>query len=65
MKVLLLQPPIEDFYLTEIRTYPLGLLYLGTLLKKSGMDVVILDSLHPFKKKTITLPKQFSYLKTI
>lgn len=65
MKVLLLQPPIEDFYLTEIRTYPLGLLYLGTLLKESGVGVVILDSLHPFKKKTITLPKQFSYLKNI
>ncbi len=65
MKVLLIQPPIEDFYLTEIRTYPLGLLYLGTFLKKSGLDVTILDCLSPYKKKTIILPKQFSYLKEI
>jgi anaerobic magnesium-protoporphyrin IX monomethyl ester cyclase len=33
MKVLLVQPPIEDFYDTSIRTYPLGLLYLGRGLK--------------------------------
>jgi radical SAM superfamily enzyme YgiQ (UPF0313 family) len=65
MKVLLLQPPIEDFYLTEIRTYPLGLLYLGSFLKKNDIDVTILDCLSPYKKKTITLPKQFSYLKQI
>ena len=29
MKVLLIQPPIEDFYDTAIRTYPLGLLYVA------------------------------------
>jgi len=63
LKVLLIQPPIEDFYLTEIRTYPLGLLYLGTFLKKNGLNVEILDTLSPYKKKTIQLPKQFSYLK--
>ncbi|HAR64269.1 MAG: hypothetical protein DKM50_02330 [Candidatus Margulisiibacteriota bacterium] len=65
MKVLLIQPPIEDFYLTEIRTYPLGLLYLGTLLKKNGVDVSILDCLKPYKKKTIPLPKEFNYLKEV
>jgi len=30
MKVLLIQPPIEDFYDTSIRTYPLSLLYIAT-----------------------------------
>lgn len=33
MKVLLIQPPISDFYDTKIRTYPLGLLYLGGKVK--------------------------------
>lgn len=65
MKVLLIQPPIEDFYLTEIRTYPLGILYLGTFLQKNGIDVALLDCLSPYKKKTIPLPKEFSYLKKI
>lgn len=33
MKVLLVQPPIEDFYDTSIRTYPLSLLCLATKIK--------------------------------
>ena len=43
MKVLLVQPPIEDFYDTQIRTYPLGLLYLAAALRESA-DVVLLDA---------------------
>ena len=35
MKVLLIQPPIEDFYDTSVRTYPLGLLYIGARLARS------------------------------
>ena len=65
MKILLLQPPIEDFYLNEIRTYPLGLLYIATLLKDKGVEVEILDALRPFKKVTIPVPKEFNYLKSI
>lgn len=33
MKVILIQPPIEDFYDTPIRTYPLGLLYIATKIR--------------------------------
>lgn len=33
MKVVLIQPPIEDFYLTKIRNYPLGLLQIGSNIK--------------------------------
>ena len=57
MKVLLIQPPIEDFYDTSIRTYPLGLLYLGTRIRDIS-EVSILDlrsnrkprplAVHPF-----------------
>ena len=42
MKVLLAQPPIEDFYDTTIRTYPLSLLYLATKIKDI-CDVSIVD----------------------
>jgi anaerobic magnesium-protoporphyrin IX monomethyl ester cyclase len=63
LKILLIQPPIEDFYLTEVRTYPLGILYLATMLKNHGIDVSVLDCLSPYKKKTIPLPKEFNYIK--
>ncbi len=43
MKVLLVQPPIEDFYDTSIRTYPLGLLYLAAAVGDIA-DVVVLDA---------------------
>jgi anaerobic magnesium-protoporphyrin IX monomethyl ester cyclase len=42
MKVLLVQPPIEDFYDTSIRTYPLSLLYLAAKIKDI-CDVSIVD----------------------
>lgn len=42
MKVMFVQPPIEDFYQTSIRTYPLGLLYVaaevGDLCEVSVVD---------------------------
>ena len=43
MKVLLVQPPIEDFYDTSIRTYPLGLLYVGAKVADIA-DVALLDA---------------------
>jgi anaerobic magnesium-protoporphyrin IX monomethyl ester cyclase len=43
MKVLLIQPPIEDFYDTSIRTYPLGLLYLAAAVADIA-EVAILDA---------------------
>lgn len=42
MKALLVQPPIEDFYDTAIRTYPLSLLYLATKIKDI-CDVSVMD----------------------
>jgi anaerobic magnesium-protoporphyrin IX monomethyl ester cyclase len=42
VKVLLVQPPVEDFYDTSIRTYPLSLLYLGKRLRDIA-DVTVLD----------------------
>ncbi len=42
MKVLFIQPPIEDFYTTNIRNYPLGLLFIASNLKDI-CDVKIVD----------------------
>ncbi|HEK85657.1 MAG TPA: radical SAM protein [Candidatus Aminicenantes bacterium] len=61
-RVLLIQPPLEDFYTTPIRLYPLGLLYVAAILKKFGIEVKILDTLNPLKKRKIPWPKKFSYL---
>jgi len=40
MKVLLVQPPIEDFYDTSIRTYPLGLLYVASRVSSLAETIV-------------------------
>jgi len=62
MKIFLIQPPVEDFYQTSIRTKPIGLAYLASSLKKFGHEVAILDC-QTKKKKSIPIPKELSYLK--
>jgi hypothetical protein len=63
MKILLIQPPVEDFYQTTIRTLPVGLLYLAASLKQAGNQVEILDCQATEKKQTIEAPPEFAYLK--
>jgi len=65
MKILLIQPPIEDFYETDIRLQPIGLCYLKGVLNKylPGLDVKILDFHQGYGRKTIPLPKELAYLK--
>jgi radical SAM superfamily enzyme YgiQ (UPF0313 family) len=62
MKVLLIQPPIRDFYQTSIRTQPIGLAYLAASLKSHGCEVGILDC-QTSEKRSIPIPSEFSYLK--
>ncbi len=62
-KVILVQPPIEDFYLTKKRTLPYGLASIAACIKERGFDVEILDALATGKSKTIEYPEAFSYLK--
>ena len=62
MKILLIQPPIQDFYQTSIRTQPIGLAYLAASLKNHGHDVEILDC-QTEKKKSIPIPAELSYVK--
>jgi radical SAM superfamily enzyme YgiQ (UPF0313 family) len=62
MKILLIQPPIQDFYQTSIRTQPIGLAYLAASLKNQGHEVEILDC-QTETKKSIPIPTELSYLR--
>jgi len=63
MRVLLIQPPLEDFYTTAIRLYPLGLAYAAGVLRQMGVTVGIFDCLNPLRKRELALPNDFRYLK--
>ena len=63
MKVLLIQPPIRDFYLTAKRTIPYGLASIAASLEKNNIEVEIFDCLSTKKSKIIDLPQEFDYLK--
>lgn len=63
IKILLIQPPVEDFFFTPQRSYPLGLLSLATVLKKGGFEVSIYNTLERNKKQQLALPRRFLYLK--
>ncbi|MGH7855164.1 MAG: hypothetical protein ACREP3_17070, partial [Candidatus Binatia bacterium] len=45
LKVLLIQPPVQDFYDTDVRLQPIGLCYLKAAVKKHlpDIDVVVKD----------------------
>jgi radical SAM superfamily enzyme YgiQ (UPF0313 family) len=62
MKILLIQPPIQDFYQTSIRTQPIGLAYLAASLKAQGHEVEILNC-QTERKSSISIPPELSYLR--
>ena len=62
-EILLIQPPIRDFYLTKKRTIPYGLASLATGLLTAGFQVDILDCLATNKSKDIPLPQEMQYLR--
>jgi radical SAM superfamily enzyme YgiQ (UPF0313 family) len=62
MKVLLIQPPVRDFYHTSIRTQPIGLACVASSLQAHGYEVEILDC-QAERKKSIPIPPELSYLK--
>ncbi|MBU0970965.1 MAG: B12-binding domain-containing radical SAM protein [Proteobacteria bacterium] len=61
-QVLLVQPPIEEFYLTAKRTIPYGLASICASLEAAGYPTQILDGLATDKSKSIDYPKEFSHL---
>lgn len=60
--IVLVQPPIRDFYLTAKRTVPYGLACIASPLLAAGWSVEIVDALATRKTKKIELPVSMSYL---
>lgn len=60
--IVLIQPPIRDFYLTRKRTIPYGLLSLAAQLKAAGFTVAVLDALATDKSRLIEPPESMRYL---
>lgn len=65
MKLILIQPPVRDFYDTDIRLQPLGLCMLKAAVKRHIPDVeVIVKDYHQGRgRRTIPYPGEFAYLK--
>ena len=63
MRIALIQAPIEDFYSTVQRTYPLGLTYLAGALKDLPVEVNIIDLVTGHGRQTIQVPSTFNAIK--
>jgi radical SAM superfamily enzyme YgiQ (UPF0313 family) len=65
MKLVLIQPPVQDFYDTSIRLQPIGLGYLKAVVRKFLPDVkvIIKDYHHRWGRRTISVPTELAYLK--
>jgi radical SAM superfamily enzyme YgiQ (UPF0313 family) len=65
MKLLLIQPPVQDFYDTDVRLQPIGLAYLKAAVNKHlpEVDVIIKDYHAGFGRRTVAIPKELVYLK--
>ncbi len=57
-EVLLIQPPLSDFYFTAGRTFPYGLAVLAQALRREGFGVEILDALCPARKTALPVPDE-------
>jgi radical SAM superfamily enzyme YgiQ (UPF0313 family) len=63
-KILLIAPPIFDFYFTPARSEPLGLLYIRERLSQiDGVEVFIHDANQSGRKKPVQTPACFDYLR--
>ncbi len=60
--IVLIQPPIRDFYLTRKRTYPYGLALIAAQLQNNGFSVEIIDALATSKSKNLAWPEEMNYL---
>jgi len=60
--ILLVQPPIRDFYLTAKRTIPYGLACIASSLQNAGFSVEIFDALATSKSRKLQIPEEMTYL---
>src|SRR3970282_1501972 len=65
MRVVLIQPPVQDFYDTDVRLQPIGLCYLKAAVRKylPDVEVIIKDYHGGHGRRTITIPRELHYLK--
>ncbi|RJR18047.1 MAG: radical SAM protein [Nitrospiraceae bacterium] len=65
MKILLVQPPVRDFYNTDIRLQPIGLCYIKSALNKylPEVEVLVRDYHAGYGRRTVPVPQELSYLK--
>lgn len=64
MHVVLIQPPIQDFYDTDVRLQPIGLCYVKAAVAAHLPDIAvsIKDYHHGHGRRTVPLPKELAYL---
>jgi radical SAM superfamily enzyme YgiQ (UPF0313 family) len=64
VKVLLIQPPVQDFYDTDVRLQPIGLAYLKAAVKQHlpNIDIDIKDYHGGCGRRTVPIPKELRYL---
>ncbi len=65
MRIVLIQPPIEDFYTTSVRLQPIGLAYLKATIKANfpEVEVIVRDYNFGYGKHSIAWPKELAFLK--
>ena len=63
--ILLVQPPIRDFYLTTKRTVPVGLISIAAVLRREGFSVAVFDALARAKSRPQSLPEGWDDLAAI
>lgn len=61
--IVLIQPPIRDFYLTAKRTFPYGLACIAAVLTDRGYGVTLIDGLATAKSRIADPPPEMDYLK--
>ena len=64
MKVLLIQPPVQDFYDTDVRLQPIGLCYLKAAVKKHlpEIEIIVKDYHGGGGRRTVAIPNALRYL---
>ncbi|MGH7830639.1 MAG: B12-binding domain-containing radical SAM protein [Candidatus Binatia bacterium] len=64
MRVVLVQPPVQDFYDTDVRLQPIGLCCIKAAVKKHRPDVeiIIKDYHRGCGRRTVAIPKALDYL---
>lgn len=63
MKIVFIQPPVRDFYLSKGRMTPLGLLSLAAAVKCAGFDAELIDCASHKTRASIPIPHEMTHLK--